>query len=1013
MNVGQRTTLMLKYQKAKAKLIEYNTPKENYPHFPLDSNDLFFSTTYIISKYSEGVIEDAKEDILEFEPLLSIAAQYYDSAVNAKDREDYTFDFLLSGASAYFLSKNYGSAKVLSAAAYIRDDYENKPQELLLKVYSYLLLSKPMSYISKCNRYSKVNDAFLDYFEKGKSKESLLEKLFEYRTEIYNEDDPDEVYYVDVLLAVVIKALENSTWELLPQYSNILVKDWKEYLTKKIAIKMLWPAQRLIGECGILEGDNAIVQLPTGVGKTKSIELIIRAAFLANRANTVIIVAPLRALCNEITTDMLYAFRGEVAINQFSDVLQDDLFNSMSMSSKQIMICTPEKLSYVVHHDPDFLGLIDLFVFDEAHMFDDGERGVIYELLITHIKNQLSNKQQIILLSAVIPNAEDIKNWLFKDNGVLAVDSKILSTPKSLGVVSDKNGDILFYTDNPREKDYYIPGIIKVQKLESKHKERTPRFFPDLKHNAAIDIAVFNAIKLCNDGVAIYVGKQKTIKTVLKRLLELNDRKLSLDTLKNGIDKEESNKLNRFIIEYYGEDHCYSKAVHLGVLPHSANVPNGIKLAVEYAIKKRHIKCVVCTSTLAQGVNIPIKNLLVTSIRTGQTLIKKRNFQNLIGRTARSGVFTEGNIIITDPKIYAERNKGAGKHRWNECIRLFDSNSIEKCSSSILKITRDLVIDYDTSIRGKSIVKYILKHYDENSCFNNLYESLRKLYLKKKPNNTQNDILDKVMFIKQVVSGIENYLCLMFSVDSKSDRHEITENVCKNTLAYSLASDEEKVWLLNIFTKVEEKLAKYRNDQLQNYSYAMSGISDSLIIENWITEQGLVEVQYQEQELLNKIIDFFKESRKIKIKKSDKLNEICRMWINGCVPAEISQTLEMDVYDVDDICNKIISYELSFFIGNINDLIFIDEGSLVNPCPILTLLQKKVKYGVPSVTAVSICEKVFNDRILSLKITSLLGSTEIEADRIICNIDCIQEDIFALLQDYPQYFIDRIKFVLQ
>lgn len=63
---------------------------------------------------------------------------------------------------------------------------------------------------------------------------------------------------------------------------------------------MLWPAQQLIGEKGVLRGQSAIVQLPTGVGKTKSIELIIRSSFASDRATTAIIVAPLRALCNEI-----------------------------------------------------------------------------------------------------------------------------------------------------------------------------------------------------------------------------------------------------------------------------------------------------------------------------------------------------------------------------------------------------------------------------------------------------------------------------------------------------------------------------------------------------------------------------------------------------------------------------------------------------------------------------------------------------------------------------------------
>ena len=75
--------------------------------------------------------------------------------------------------------------------------------------------------------------------------------------------------------------------------------------------------------------------------------LIIRAAFLSERANIAIIVAPLRALCNEITMDMYKAFGNDVTINQFSDVLQNDFWNLLSEDIKrQILICTPEKLSY-------------------------------------------------------------------------------------------------------------------------------------------------------------------------------------------------------------------------------------------------------------------------------------------------------------------------------------------------------------------------------------------------------------------------------------------------------------------------------------------------------------------------------------------------------------------------------------------------------------------------------------------------------------------------------------------
>lgn len=246
--------------------------------------------------------------------------------------------------------------------------------------------------------YEKIQ-AFRDkYKDKGKSLEALKSNLWVYRNEIYENGDPDSIFYVDILVAVIIVACENSSWSLLPSSSGILDEEWESYLQSKMSIKMLWPAQRLIAEKGLLRGESSIVQLPTGVGKTRSIELIIRAAFLSERANIAIIVAPLRALCNEITMDMYKAFGNDVTINQFSDVLQNDFWNLFSEDIKrQILICTPEKLSYVLHHDPFFLSAIDLFVFDEGHMFDDGGRGATYELLVTHIRQNITSEQQLVL----------------------------------------------------------------------------------------------------------------------------------------------------------------------------------------------------------------------------------------------------------------------------------------------------------------------------------------------------------------------------------------------------------------------------------------------------------------------------------------------------------------------------------------------------------------------------------------------------------------------------------------
>lgn len=125
---------------------------------------------------------------------------------------------------------------------------------------------------------------YLDYFVKGLKISELLGALNDYRIEVYDTDIPDEVFYVDIFIATIKISIRNSSWILLPKYSRLLPDEWDSYLSKKNSVKILWAAQKLIGEQGVLAGENAVVQLPTGVGKTKSIELIIRSAFLSKRA---------------------------------------------------------------------------------------------------------------------------------------------------------------------------------------------------------------------------------------------------------------------------------------------------------------------------------------------------------------------------------------------------------------------------------------------------------------------------------------------------------------------------------------------------------------------------------------------------------------------------------------------------------------------------------------------------------------------------------------------------------
>jgi superfamily II DNA/RNA helicase/DNA-binding Lrp family transcriptional regulator len=1003
---------MLKYQKAKAKLVEYDIPQKDYPKFPLNSNELSYPVVYILSRYAESVIENNVADMEEFSPHLVAASQYFDAAVGSNDREEYDADFLLSGAAAYFLSDDFGSAKVLCSEFFVRINPEiNEPQKITGNLLGYLLLNRDFHISVDTPNGEKVCHLLLVYYNTGEGVEEIRSLLSEYRKAIYENDAPMEIYYVDILCAIVMVALSKSSWILLPRYSELDQSLWSDYLKSPKAPRMLWPAQQLIGEKGVLRGQSAIVQLPTGVGKTKSIELVIRSSFASGRATTAIIVAPLRALCNEIANDMISAFGDEVLVNQFSDVLEEDFSLELFLSFKsKILICTPEKLSYIIHHQADFLDEIGLYIFDEGHMFDDGSRGAIYELLISEIRSHISGKEQIILLSAVLSNAEQIQKWLLGEAGVLASDSKIKATPKTIGFASQTK-DIHYYSDDSAQEDFYVPRSIEVIALQKRPREKKQRYFPELTD--AKDIAIYYANKLCkNGGAAIFANRTSTVLTAINRIIELRDRGCLLAEIKGNSDGKEMSRLAQLMSDYYGEQHPYTIACYLGVVPHYSNLPNGLRLAVEHACRNKALRLVVCTSTLAQGVNIPIKYLFMTSFMVARNSMRIRSFQNLMGRTARSGMYTEGSVIVTDPRLFDNKNnqKNGGNYKWNDCIKMFDDSAAEPCGSSILSLVQDIRIDYETRVIGAKVAQHIIDHYNEPDCFeqyvNKLTTALHKVY----PQKNASSIVESVMARKSIVEAIENHLCFVFSIDENADKQSIAADICKETLAYFMANDDEKALLEKIFNIITLKTNKIDYSQIKNYARTMIGIDSLLQIEKWIAENHLTQQKYTNEQLVEMIISFFQETHTL-TKRTNCFADICQMWLDGCSFVGMHESTSLPIADLEDICSKSISYELSFFVGSIIDIIAISDEDIVNPLPNLLRLQRRLKYGVKTETAVSICEKIFNDRFLANLLADEIGHDAIETNSIVGVIQSHKDDILDILSAYPTYFSERVQWI--
>lgn len=144
-----------------------------------------------------------------------------------------------------------------------------------------------------------------------------------------------------------------------------------------------------------------------------------------------------------------------------------------------------------------------------------------------------------------------------------------------------------------------------------------------------------------------------------------------------------------------------------GIIGHHSGVPNGVRISTEYALRKSLIACVVCTSTLAQGVNLPLKYLIISNIYQSKEVIKVRDFHNLLGRTARAGQQTEGTIILTE-NVYNQSNNS---YKLNQYKHLLNVDNSEDCSSNLLKIVRNIELSNNKQLSFQFIKEHIKLRY--------------------------------------------------------------------------------------------------------------------------------------------------------------------------------------------------------------------------------------------------------------------------------------------------------------
>jgi len=1019
---------VLSTTRARAKMREFRVAEGDFNQLPRDPAILFSLAIAILGDVASSLADQVgadptaipmppgwEEDDADPQASLRFASIFFDAYINAELDAELTSELSLLCAATYYIAGSVGSAAVI-----VR--HMDPPSLEIaggLGFLLYAILQNKFATIYAQHDHEERAIALLNalsaFFRLEGDAGQVVAATGELRDYVHVNGSPRELLYADIIGAVCALKLRNAARTILPNASNLNAELWRPALAKPRFPIELWPAQQRIADAGVLGGRSAVIQMPTSAGKTRATELIIRSAFLSQRANLAVIVAPYRSLCHDIRGDLVTAFNGEnILLDEASDSYQLDLTLDALFAADSVLIVTPEKLLYMLRRAPDFAERIGLMIYDEGHQFDGMTRGPTYELLLTSLRMALRPETQTILISAVIGNAGDVAEWLIGDREAVLDGVGLLPTTKSIAFSSwqDQRGR-LEYVDpqDPADREFFVPRIIADILLQPLPRERTEKRFPE---KSGSDVGLFLGLHVVRNGsVAVFCGRKDSVTTICRRAVELAGRNFVAEWPVAFSDAQEVAAI-RFLSELQlGEDAPATQAARLGVLAHSADTPHGIRLAIEHAMKLDLAKFVVCTSTLAQGVNFPLKYLIVTTTQQGGEGILVRDFHNLMGRAGRAGMHTEGSVIFSTPTIYDQRRQfGRGRRNWQDTVRLLDAANSEPSGSSILALFEPY------TQRGTAIMQEIPPEWLDLAFADTAkIEDVVDAALAVEPNISRADFRRFIEGRARAIQNIAAFLVANMTFEEGEDAAERIAELAANTLAYHLAGDDTKPRLIEAFRAIGASIAA-NTDGDQRAVIRRSPLPPAAIAElrTWLSENlPALQAAVAENRLLDEIAPIvfrFASSRKItSITNQDVIPRTLREWVAGNSYARILATLvEVDarvggrrrrptVDDVVALCEGGFGYDVAMIVASIADLAEEKDEALYNAA---SLLQRQIKTGLTERAALAFHEAGFADR----HVAAFLGLLwPIAVDRGGVRAACQQEAVIrpALLQ-FPSYF---------
>jgi len=381
-------------------------------------------------------------------------------------------------------------------------------------------------------------------------------------------------------------------------------------------ISELYPPQQEAVLAGALDGKNLVLASPTASGKTLIAE-ICALKHVLEKDGKVLYLSPLRALANEkceefkkyTTIKKRNGRRVSVGIST-GDYDSSDPW----MGKYDIIVTTNEKADSLLRHRARWVTDVSLVVADEVHLLNEPERGPTLEVVLARLM-QVNPDVQLVVLSATIKNVEEVAEWL-----------KAISVTTEWRPVTLREG--VFLHDEILFKD---GGALKIENPEK---------------NPTLKLALYT-VKSGGQALAFAGTRRNSISLAKKIATKINP--LLSKPLKRSLAQLSEQILATGARTRISEQ--LAEVVSNGAAFHHAGLGGGHRKLIEDSFREGKIKVLTATPTLAFGVNLPARVVIVNEYRRyepgyGYYPIAVLEYKQMAGRAGRPRYDKVGDALL-------------------------------------------------------------------------------------------------------------------------------------------------------------------------------------------------------------------------------------------------------------------------------------------------------------------------------------------------------------------------------